>query len=367
MKIVQASKAYWPHLGGIETIVKQLAEGFAADGIESSVIAAGNPPGKLRANGVDLTRTRSFASVRSVPVSPWYPVELLRVNGDVLLVHEPSVLPEIVLALADGQLRKRFNKLALWWHSDVVRQRFLKLAFEPALLRALKNVDVILTATPNHISSSPTLSTVRDKVRVVPFGVKLNRFELTDEVRQLATRFEAQFGPNIVLFVGRLVYYKGIGELVGAMENVPNAHLVVVGNGPERESIETSALAKAGRLTILPPVEEHELVALMHACKIFVLPSTEVSEAFGIVQVEAMACGRPVITFDLPTGVTWVNLHNRTGLVVPLGNTPALAEAIRDLLSDPIRREHLGANARKRVESEMTEALMIRRVIDALS
>ena len=140
-----------------------------------------------------------------------------------------------------------------------------------------------------------------------------------------------------MLFVGRLVYYKGLEYLIEAMRWVPDAVLVVVGTGPLRGRLQRLSeqwLGCPGKVVFLGAVAEHDLCAWYHACDVFVLPSVELSEAFGLVQLEAMACAKPVVTTDLPTGVTYVNQHGHTGLVVPRRNSRALAEAINILLDN---------------------------------
>jgi rhamnosyl/mannosyltransferase len=156
-----------------------------------------------------------------------------------------------------------------------------------------------------------------------------------------------------------LVSYKGVEFLIRALENV-NARLWIIGTGPLEHSLKNLARAKGlgERVEFLGQLSDQELVRYYHACDVFVLPSVTKAEMFGVVQLEAMACRKPVISTDLPTGVPWVNQHGKTGLVVPPGNTGELANAIQLLLSNAGRREEMGEAGRKRVEQNFTSTRM---------
>ena len=369
VRIVQASKAYWPHVGGIETVVQQLAEGFHRRGIESSVVvAADDRHGQASStNGVRVVRSATYGRMRSVPISPSFPIKLLKQRGDALLIHEPSVLPELTLALTSPLVRRNFSTIGLWWHSDIVRQQVLLKFFGPALRRALSLVDVIFTATPAHLSSSEMLGPFAEKVTFVPYGLNLQRFVSDPLIEHRAEEWRSLLGKKIVLFVGRLVYYKGIEELIRAANYLPDAHFIIVGTGEKAQFIDESQAMKAGRITLLNFVDDDELRSLLRAADVFVLPSVANTEAFGIVQAEAMASGTPVVTFDLPTGVTWVNRHEETGLVAVLGHPDSLSRAIDRLLTDETLRAKLGARAKSRAHELFDEETMCNSVVRALS
>lgn len=367
MRIIQTNKAYFPHIGGIETVVQQLAEGFVTrHGFESHVVACndGGPTQHERLKGVALTRTRTLARVSSLPISPSYAWHLMRQHGDVLQIHEPFLLSSLTYLANLRQARKRFKRLAIWWHSDIIRQRIAAPLYTPLLRSILREADAIIVATPKHISSSTMLGDFAAKCHVIPFGVDLARFERTAEMQRRVDAIKAQYRKPIVLFTGRLVYYKGAGYLVEAMRQLPEAQLVVVGKGPLKDDLEAIAAAGPDNVTFLPFLAEPDLVAMYHACDVFALPSVEKSEAFGIVQVEAMACGKPVVTADLPTGVTYVNQDGVTGLVVPTHSASALANALKLLLTNPELHTRLGAQAQARIRSEFTVEHMVDRTVE---
>ena len=197
---------------------------------------------------------------------------------------------------------------------------------------------------------------------MAPYGVDLNRFTRTVGVAEREAALRRQYGGQIILATGRLVYYKGMQYLVEAMRDVPRAHLVIVGRGPLLAKLEQTAAAGRGNVSFVPHLPEEDLVAINYAQENVGLPSVEPSEAFGIVQLEAMACGKPVIPTDLSTGVTYVNQDGVTGLVVPRRDPHALAAAINRLLDDPVYARGLGEAARRRVQSEFALETMVNRV-----
>ena len=367
ISVLQVNKAYHPHTGGVETVVRQLAEGLSARGFNVRVLACGKYRKTVTSlvNGVSVQSVGSLATVLSLPISPTFPSWLSRYNADIVHIHEPFPLGNLAYLMLGKQAQNKFRRLVVWWHSDIIRQKLFLFLYRPLLMRYLKLADAICVATPKHISSSGFLPRFADKCYVIPYGVDLQRFVLTPETKVKRDQYREMFGPEFVLFVGRLVYYKGVDVLVKSLAHAPKAHLVIVGTGPLEHGIKQLANAIApGRVTILSPVDESDLISLYHACSIFVLPSVANSEAFGIVQLEAMACGKPVITSDLPTGVTYVNQAGKTGLVVPVGDPVALGKAIQTLLDNVDLRYELGETARQRVKADFTVDRMVQQTAE---
>jgi glycosyltransferase involved in cell wall biosynthesis len=179
MKIIQANKAYFPHLGGIETIVQQLAEGFAQrDNLESHVITCSD---NWRTsyevyNNVAITRVSKLARISSLPISPAYPFQLISQSADILQLHEPFLLAPLSYLAFIKQAKQKFKRLVIWWHSDIIRQRALAKFYTPLLQSILKKADAIIVATPNHITSSEFLMDFKSKCRVIPYGIDTSRF-----------------------------------------------------------------------------------------------------------------------------------------------------------------------------------------------
>jgi rhamnosyl/mannosyltransferase len=228
----------------------------------------------------------------------------------------------------------------------------------------LNDADLITVSSPNYIQSSPYLKPLAAKCRVIPHGADLSRYELTPRVVQRAEEIRRQYGTPLILFVGLLRYYKGVSYLIEAMPRV-EARLLIVGQGPQGEEWKTATqrLGLDDKVVFLGRVSDDDLLALYHACDIFVLPSIHRSESWGAVQVEAMACGKPVICTELGTGTSFVNQHEVTGLVVPPMDSASLANAISRLLADPELRRRLGDAGLARARQELSAAVMVDRLV----
>jgi rhamnosyl/mannosyltransferase len=225
-------------------------------------------------------------------------------------------------------------------------------------------VDCIAVSTPNLIEGSEFLPKYRDRCEVISHGVNLKWVSESQPRQSRVTEIRRQYGTPLLLFVGRLVYYKGLEVLLEALSLVPNVRLLVIGAGPLDSSLRDSIARRGleGRATILPPVTQQDLHAYYEACDLLVLPSTEKSETYGLVQIEAMACGKPVISTRLGTGVTFVNLDGVTGLTVPPRDPRALADAVEKLVKDPGLCRALGSNGRDRALKEFSSELMVDRM-----
>jgi rhamnosyl/mannosyltransferase len=364
MKVLQISKLYFPYIGGVEKVVQDIAESLTSK-VDMTVLVC-QPKGKGQTeiiNGVRVIRAGSFGIYFSMPVSLSFPFILKKIADedefDILHFHMPFPLADVSYLCARPK-----GKVVVWWHSDIVKQRNILRLYHPFMMRFLSKANKIIVATPRHIESSPFLKHFRDKCAVIPFGIDLTRFRLNDENREKVMSIRDMHGTKLILFVGRLIYYKGVEYLVEAMKKV-EAKLLLIGEGYLKESLINLAnkIGVRDKIIFMGRIHDEDLIHYYHACSIFVLPSIANSEAFGIVQLEAMACGKPVINTELPTGVPWVSVHGETGITVPPRDSSALADALNVLLNNEDLCETYGKNARKRVEEEFTVKLMMDRVV----
>lgn len=358
MKLLQVNKLYHPWIGGVEKVVQNIAEGLKDKADVSVLVCRARGWGRRDAvNGVEITRAGSLGIFFSMPVSPGFPFLLRRLgkNADVLHFHMPFPLGIVSYLVARPK-----GKVVLWWHSDIVRQKKIMPFYRPLLRRFLKMSDRIIVAAPEHIQNSPYLRDFREKCEVVPFGIDTRGFELDSDVRVKVEEIRSKHGPRIVLFVGRLIYYKGAEYLIRAMKDV-DGRLLVVGEGPLEDKLRSQAaeLGIEDKVAFLGRAQDQDMAGYYHSCDVFVLPSIARSEAFGIVQLEAMACGKPVINTDLPTGVPRVSRNGETGITVPPADSVALSRAINKLLTDSDLRQTCGSNARRRVEEHFSMSRMI--------
>lgn len=349
LRVLQVGKFYAPYRGGMETYLKHLCDELR-HAVDVEVLVANTTPATVHdvVDSVPVTRVASRGRVRATSIAPGYFREIARSPADVVHLHAPNPIAELALLAAP-----RRAKTVVTWHADVVRQRVLGRLYRPVSRRLLARADAICVATPSLVRASPVLPDFAGKCRTCTFGVDLEALR-ADEQAVAAVR-AGHGGRPIVLGVGRLVYYKGFDVLVEAMHGL-DATCLLAGDGECRPALarRIRALGLEGRVHLLG--EQADLRPLFAACDVFVLPSTHRSEAFGIVQLEAMAFRKPVVSTRLGTGVDWVNAHGLTGLTVPPGDAGALRDAIATLLASPALRARLGANGRRRVEQEFTTA-----------
>ncbi|HUA36454.1 MAG TPA: glycosyltransferase [Candidatus Binataceae bacterium] len=305
-------------------------------------------------NGVAVSRLAIQMTIAGAPICPAMAWKIRRASSDIVHVHLPNPAG-VIAALASGS----GSHLIATWHSDVVRQRRLARVFEPIQRRFLRRCAAVIATSPDYVESSEPLNRMRDRCHVVPYGIDPSRYRKADEaeVREIRERF----GERIVLAVGRLVYYKGFENLVRAAAKI-DAKILMVGEGPLRPALlkEAHELGVDDRVVFLGEMQP-SVIPYYHAADVFVLPSIARSEAFGIVQLEAMATGLPVVNTRIASGVPFVSRDGETGFTVPPGDSAALAHAINRLLDDRELRARFGHAARRRVESEFSLDAMVRR------
>jgi rhamnosyl/mannosyltransferase len=270
------------------------------------------------------------------------------------------------MTLALAAMRPR-GRLVVTHHSDVIRQRFLGRVFRPFEQLLYHRADALLSDSPGYQDGSPLLSRFAIKVSVLPPGIDLEPY-LAPQTAALvhAQRYRQDHGQPLWLSVGRVVYYKGLHNAVRALARVPG-RLLVIGEGPARPGLQRLAAAEGvtDRIIWRGHVGENELIGAYHAATALWFPSNARSEGFGLVQVEAMASGCPVINAAIPgSGVAWVSRHDETGLTVPVDDPAALAQAARRLVEEPGLRERLAEGARRRAGTEFNQRHMAQRSLD---
>jgi rhamnosyl/mannosyltransferase len=311
-------------------------------------------------DGIPVTRVGTLGQAGSVPIAPRFASYLRRADADVMIVHEPN--PWALLSMLVSTIRM---PIAIWFHSEVVRPALqYRLFYAPIARPAYERARRFVVSSPTLASASVELSRYPDRTSIIPFGIDPGAWVVDAGTRQRADAIRAAVKRPIVLFVGRLVAYKGVDVLIKAASPL-SAHVVIVGDGPLRENWSADARAAGGDATIEFPgaLPDRDVKDWMHAADVLVLPSVTRAEAFGVVQLEAMASALPVISTDVPSGVSWVNQHGETGLVVPAGDVVALREALKTLLADRALRSKLGAAGADRVRAHFTLDQMAERFI----
>lgn len=358
MKVLQLGKYYPPYLGGIESHLRQLC-GEIRSQVDLDVVVCNSERRDVDEiiDGVRVHRCAEMAKVASTSLCPTMPLALSRRDYDIVHVHFPN--PMGVMSYLASK-KPRNHRIIVTYHSDIVKQKNLLRVYQPFMDMVLRHASAIICTSPDYIESSDVLRAHREQCVVIPLAVDLAAFEATPERLARADGIRARVGGPLLLAVGRLAYYKGFEHAIVALREIPGARLVIVGDGPLRASLEACA-RQAGvrdRVTFEHDVSNEDLVAYYLACDVFVLPSIARSEAFAIVQLEAMACSRPVVNTRLDSGVPFVSRHEESGLTVLPESPSALAAAITRLLADDPWRRQLGARGRARVEAEFTKEKM---------
>jgi len=309
-------------------------------------------------NGIRVVRAGRMGTISRAPFCPSMVWHTARTAADIVHIHLPN--PGAVMAyLASGHR----GQLVLTEHGEVVGRRLLKAAFQPFLNSALRRAAAVIATSPNYLPHSSVLSAVPHKCRVIPNGIKVEHFARVSPARTAPLR--ARYPGPMFLAIGRLVGFKGFEYLIRAVARVPGS-LVIIGEGPLGDQLRelSHTCGAAGRVHFPGGVPNDEVIPYLHAADVFVLPSIENRESFGIVQLEAMACGKPVINTNLASGVPFASLHGVTGLTVPPADVDALADAMQTLASDPELRSRFGAAGQNRVRSEFTVERMAQRTVE---
>ncbi len=353
MKILQIYKDFYPPIvGGIEGHINVLSKGLNKNGISVTVLVSNTNKGMIREciDGIKVIKAPEFGRISSAPINPTFPQLLneLAKDSDLLHFHLPN--PTSVISYLSCGIKR---PIIITYHSDIVRQEKLYFLYKPLEELFFPKIDRIIATSPNYIETSNILKKYKDKCSVIPLGVSIERFTSVNLID--VEKVKQIYKKPIVLFIGKFRYYKGLHLLLEAMKKV-DALLVVIGNGDSK--IQYNCFCK-DKIVFLGEVDDETVNLYLNACDLLVLPSVLRSEAYGLVLIEAMACGKAVISTELGTGTSFVNINGETGLVVPANSANELTKAINKLLNDPDLRQKLGSNGKERVKKYFTDDKMV--------
>lgn len=276
---------------------------------------------------------------------------------DIIHVHVPN--PVALLAIYN---KKPKAKIIIHWHSDIIKQKVIYPFFKTIEQSVLRFTAAIIATSENYVQGSKPLAPYRNKVTVIPIGIR-SLTQSPDGADSI------QGKETLIVSIGRLVYYKGFEYLIKAAACLPDHYkVVIIGNGALKSKLEKmiATLRLQNKVTLAGKVSGEDLNTLMNSCKVFCLPSVERSEAFGVVLLEALSLGKPVVATNIPySGVNWVNQNGVTGWNVKPKNEKELAKAITELASDEHKYEQFSKNASARFYKLFTEDKM-NESIDAL-
>lgn len=355
-KVLHFFKTYYPEtMGGIEQVIFQLAEGGIRHGIQSEVLylsqrgsARGEKVGnhlshrsrldlELASTGFSLSAFRDFAELAK--------------QVDVVHYHFPW--PYMDLAHFVARIRK---PTVVSYHSDIVKQKNLLRLYQPLMHRFLSSVDRIVAASPNYVATSPVLEQHVSKVSVIPYGLDRTLYPVPSAEK--LSYWRARLGERFFLFVGALRYYKGLQFLLQAVQGTAMPVAIVGGGGLEAQLQAQAHSLGLPHVHFLGGLPDEDKAALLTLCHALVFPSHLRSEAFGISLLEGAMYGKPMISCEIGTGTTFINIAGETGLVVPPADPAALGQAMRTLWEQPAMAAQMGQRARARFEAVFTAESM---------
>lgn len=361
LKILQLGK-FHPIRGGVEKVMLDLTTGLSARGITCDMLCAATRGSyTIRLNDrARIIAVRSLANVKATMMSPAMIVRLRRIcrQYDIIHIHHPDPMAALALRLSGFK-----GKVVLHWHSDILRQRQLLRLIKPLQTWLLKRADVIVTTSPPYLEQSPWLAPYRDKCQCVPIGI----LPVDDADQRAIDKLRKSVGGRKVVFsMGRLVGYKGFEYLIDAAALLPDDHIVVIGGtGPLRDQLQAriEAAGLTEKVRLLGFVPEEALPVYYRAASLFCMSSVERTEAFGVVLIEAMSCGTPIVATRIAgSGVPWVNADGISGRNAKPRDARSLAEAITAVTGDSSGQYSRGALERYR--SLFTEEKMLKNIIE---
>ena len=362
MRVLHFFKTSFPDtMGGIEQVINQIARGANKLGVQTDVLSLtpDRVPRTIEIDGYLAHRARLDLQIASTgfSVSAFLRFSQLAKNADVIHYHFPWPFMDVV------HFATRVKKpTVVTYHSDIIRQKYLLRLYRPLKNRFLASVDRIVATSPNYLSTSDVLEKFSDKVSVIPIG--LDKTTYLQPMPDRLSYWRERLGPKFFLFVGILRYYKGLHILVEAAQGV-DYPIVIVGAGPIEHELKTQA-AQLGLRNIhflgqLPDVDK---VALLTLCYGVVFPSHLRSEAFGVSLLEGAMYGKPMISSEIGTGTTFINIGDETGLVVPPSDPMALRQAMHYLWEHPEEAAEMGRRAEERYWKHFTADQMVKSYVE---
>ena len=390
IRILQLGKFFPPDLGGMESVIKDITLGLNERGIACDVLCANSKaqykedildlhpknstkdfsPNRHKSHAnhaIKIMRCYAFGKVASTAIAPQMIFKLRKIiaHYDIIHIHLPDPMANFALFCANH----KGKKIIIHWHSDIIKQKFLLKFYAPLQHWLLKRADSIIATTKQYADFSPTLKPFSDKIVAIPIGID-SLYKSPKLAKSAESKIaESRRDKKTIFALGRLVKYKGFEYLLESMRYLPDFTLYIAGNGAEWANLKAQikALSKVdlslkNRIFLLGNIDEREKMEHFNNDSIFVLPSITRNEAFGVVQLEAMSAKMPVIATDIKgSGVSFVNLHNESGLIVPPCDAKAIADAILRVMADYPR---FSEGAQRRYLAHFTKDKMIDKIID---
>ncbi|CNH03919.1 WbcW protein [Yersinia aldovae] len=362
LKVLHFYKTYYPDsFGGVEQVIFQLCEGGGGRDIDSTVLSLSKRGSivnkKIGSHTVYCSPVNFEAASTPFSFQALKDFRRLAQQADIIHYHFPFPFMDMVHFFSGIK-----KPTVVSYHSDIVKQKNILKIYAPLMNRFLKSVSRIVAASPNYVATSTTLKKFAHKVSVIPYGLDEKSYP-TPTLERLDL-WKNKFGPRFFLFVGAFRYYKGLHILIEAAKN-SSYPIIIVGAGPiELELKKQTEELKIENIYFLGAVSDEDKAALLSLCYAVVFPSHLRSEAFGITLLEGAMYGKPLISSEIGTGTTFINIDQQTGLVVPPSDPVALRAAMDKMWDNIELSEKFGCNARNRYLENFTSEKMVSSYID---
>jgi len=355
MKILHFYKTALPtSYGGVQTFIDSLCRHTASLGCDNKVLSLSPHPHKSpiqMQDGYKVYEVQENFHLASTSFSyaAYGAYKKLGEEADLIHLHFPNPFADILHFIT------ALNKpTLLTYHSDIVKQKMLSICYQPLQHAFLKNMHHIVATSPNYLASSKTLQKYSEKTSIIPIGIDMDIAAHKPKLCERFSYWQEKLQKPFFLFSGALRYYKGIDIALKAVANT-NIRLVIMGGGGiEAELKERAAALNLENVDFLGYVSEEDKAILLDLCYGFVFPSNQRSEAFGISLLEAAAYAKPLISCEIGTGTTYINLHNETGHVIAPNDHTQLREAMQYLLNHPEEAQQMGLKAQQRARDLFT-------------
>lgn len=333
--------------GGVEKFIDSLCDGTSKLNIKNTVFALSkknyNKKIKYKKYYIFNAKEDIFIFSTGFSISAFLHFNIFANKADIIHYHFPNPFADLLHLIC------RINKpFIITYHSDVVKQKRLFYFYKFLMNKFLSKSDLIITTSNNYLRTSTTLQRFIEKVKVIPIGIDISLYPQIKE--SIVEKFKQKIPTPFFLFIGALRYYKGLNDALKAVKDT-NLELVIAGGGGiKNQLLQNIKKYNLKNVTFLGEISDEDKVCLLKLCYCFLFPSNKRSEAFGISLLEASAFSKPMISCEIGTGTSFINMDQKTGLVVKPNSPLEIRNAMEFMITNPKIASKMGKNAKKRFD-----------------
>jgi glycosyltransferase involved in cell wall biosynthesis len=361
MKVLQIGKSF-PIVGGVEKVMYDLMEELSINNVSCDMLCASSnhekKSKKIKLNEFsEIKITSTLFELAKTKISPSMIFTLRKIKNDydIIHIHHPDPMATIAMFFSGYK-----GKVVLHWHSDILSQKYLLKLYKPLQTWLLKRADLILGTTPVYSQCSEDLDKYKTKIKTLPIGILDNSYQYSKEYYDKIKK--EYYSKKIIFSLGRLVSYKGYEYLIKSAKYLDDSYIILIGgkgvlHNSLQELINRENLQD--KVKLLGYLNDEIAYSYYKLCDIYCLSSIEKTEAFAIVQIEAMSFSKPIVATNIPgSGVPWVNSHDETGLNVEIKNPKSIALAIKSIIEDESKYQKYSEASLIRFKKEFTRNKM---------